>query len=109
MDTIDYGTIWVCACCLFAREGDGDGCYGNGGCEGDPWSKVDFGAGFKVALGLVAAEHDCGREHGTEVEECDCEHRPFTQYACEGCGNALAGDRWAYWLFKIAPEQPAAP
>ncbi len=91
------GTVWVCDCCLFAREGDGDGCDGNGGCQGEPWKSI--ADGHSVTFGMFSEEHACGREDGATVEECDCERRTFSWSSCEGCGSGLGGSRHAYTLW----------
>lgn len=92
--TVPVGTLWVCTCCLFAREGDGDGCDGNGGCEGNPWAEL--ADTDEVTLGLTFEEHSC--EPG--AEECDCERKEFSWSSCDGCGSSLGGHRQAYTLWQ---------
>jgi hypothetical protein len=90
-------TLWVCQCCLFAREGDGDGCDGNGGCAGDPWRLLtEAGPGYSVTAGMLREEHECPED----ADECDCETRSFSWSPCDGCGSPLGGARYAYafWL-----------
>lgn len=98
MSTTSASTIWVCDCCLFAREGDGDGCDGNGGCEGTPWSSIPDG--YHVSCGLFAEEHSCGWTGEPKDFDCDCERREFSWSACEGCGSNLGGSRHAYGLWQ---------
>ena len=93
--SVAIGTIWVCLCCLFAREGDGDGCDGNGGCAGDPWAEIPDG--YTVTLGMFREEHADGCKEG---DECDCERRTFSWRPCEGCGSSLGGERQAYTLWQ---------
>ena len=85
------GTLWVCAHCLFAREGDGleEPC----GCDTPcvPWARKND---TDVTLG--AFEHS---EHCTEEdreEGCDCTRIDFSWSSCDGCGCPLAGEREAY-------------
>jgi hypothetical protein len=97
MKTRPVCVLWVCVCCLFAREGDGDGCDGNGGCAGSPWALLE--EDDEVTAGMLAERHVCGREHGLEVDECDCERRNFSHSSCDGCGSPLGGSRHAYTLW----------
>jgi len=97
---------WVCDCCLFAREGDGDGCDGNGGCAGKPWARLiagqaesrDSGHEYTVTYGLLAEEHSCGWDGGPK-DDCDCERRDFVTRSCDGCGSPEHGTRHAYTLW----------
>lgn len=102
MPSTVIGTIWVCDCCLFAREGDGDGCDGNGGCAGEPWKLI--GDHESVTLGKTYEEHSCGIESGERMSaaECDCECREFSWSSCDGCGSPLGGRRHAYTLWDDA-------
>jgi hypothetical protein len=88
------GTIWVRLDCLFAREGDGS----PDPPDRDPWGEIS--TGYSVTLGMLAAEHACGRQNGEDVEECDCEITTFSWSHCEGCGSTLGGERHAYTLWK---------
>jgi hypothetical protein len=101
-----FATWWVCECCLFTREASECGCDGNGGCEGEPWLKLDELQAesrptdyFTVTAGLLKERHACGPEY---PDECDCERREFVARSCDGCGSPLHGTRHAYtvWLEK---------
>lgn len=88
----DYGTIWVCVCCMLAHAADGCGCEGmnedahkrsrdergryNGGTvlgDGFPLSQIT--GSFQVAMGMRSGEHDdsCKRKcmctHDADCEE----------------------------------------
>lgn len=115
--SVDYGTLWVCQCCMLA-EANGECCADNehGGDGIAPWSDVDF-ARFAVWMGLAYSEHEDGcvlRETGERPNdyECDCERREFSSSRCEGCGSWLAGYRHAFGLTRerqrfVRPVLPA--
>lgn len=82
----DYGTIWVCVCCMLAHAADGCGCEGmnedahkrsrdergryNGGTvlgDGFPLSQIT--GSFQVAMGMRSGEHDDSCER-----KCMCTH-----------------------------------
>ena len=92
---IDYGTIWVCQCCLLS-DANGECCaedtHGGDGIE--PWTAVDFSR-YAVWMGLPRDEHAEECEPG---DDCDCEHITFSSSRCDGCGSWLAGDRYAFTL-----------
>lgn len=56
--------------------------------------------GMPVTPGMLDSEHECGRENGEEVDECDCERREFSTSTCDGCNSSLHGEREAVtgWL-----------
>jgi hypothetical protein len=103
--TENYGTIWVCVCCIFmhangeccslADAGHSDGC--------EPLSAIE--APFTVAMGMAYDEHaeDCETriQNGAPADyECDCETNTYSTSQCEGCGSYLHGERHAMTLFK---------
>lgn len=113
----DYGTIWVCTCCMITHANGGPCCEDNerahtpardergrftgGTVLGDsyPWAKVDFRR-FDVAMGLTAEEHQCMDDSGIRPDECDCERDTFSRAQCDGCGTYLHGERHAFRLWK---------
>lgn len=114
---IDYGTIWVCQCCMLSHaygECCPDGSHGGDGIA--PWSAIDF-ARFGVAMGLPPEEHaeDCevritGEQTGNE--ECECDRDTFSRSRCDGCGSYLHGSRYAFSLTRerqyfVKPLLPA--
>jgi hypothetical protein len=98
----DLGTIWVCLCCLFAREGDG--CAGQHEHTDEPWALIDSDPSVRVTAGMSWEEHagDCANRRATHsrIDDCDCERDSFSASSCDGCGSALAGERHAYTLWK---------
>lgn len=96
----NYGTIWVCQCCMLTHA-SGECCselyYGQDP-DHDPLSSI--GDGFHVAMGSVQEEHSCGRQDDTYFGECDCEINTFSRSPCEGCGSWMNGERHAMTLFK---------
>lgn len=99
-----YGTIWVCACCMFSHA-NGECCADDqhGGDGVEPLSAIE--PPFTVAMGMVYAEHeeDClFRTQGSDAPdsyECECERNTFSKSQCEGCGSWLHGERHAMTLF----------
>jgi hypothetical protein len=102
----NYGTIWVCVCCMLSHA-NGECCSldevgHSDGCE--PLSAIE--APFTVAMGMVFDEHseDCkARTQGRWPDNhCDreCETNTFSTSQCEGCGSYLHGERHAMTLFK---------
>lgn len=100
---IDCGTMWVCQCCALSHA-NGECCADDdhGGDGIAPWSAVD--ERYRVTAGLLAEEHDeeCDFRADPQCREvdCECERLSFTWSRCEGCGSALAGDRWAHTLWR---------
>lgn len=99
----NYGTIWVCQCCMLSHangeccsldvDGHADGC--------EPLSAIE--APYSVTMGMAYEEHaeDCqNRIEGEWRGECDCETNTFSTSQCEGCGSYLHGERYAMTLFK---------
>lgn len=101
----NYGTIWVCQCCMLAHA-NGECCANeqHGGDGFEPLRLVK--APFNLAMGMGHEEHadDCLRHtmHGQEPPdyECDCETDTYSTSQCEGCGSILHGERHAMTLFK---------
>lgn len=108
----NYGTIWVCQCCMLAHA-NGECCandeHGGDGCE--PLSAIE--TPFHVAMGMVHKEHaeEClWRELASRSPqqgdpaldgyECECETNTYSTSQCEGCGSYLHGERHAMTLFK---------
>jgi hypothetical protein len=95
----NHGTIWVCVCCTLSHA-NGECCptdeHGGDGCE--PLSSIE--APFTVAMGMDSSFHNCGRENGSDVPECDCETDTYSTSQCQGCGSYLHGERHAMTLFK---------
>jgi hypothetical protein len=54
---------------------------------------------YSITLGLPSEAHECGRQNGDEVDECECERVSFTWSACDVCGGNLGGSRDAvtFW------------
>ena len=94
----NYGTIWVCQCCMLAHA-NGECCANeqHGGDGHEPLSSI--GEGFHAAMGMDYSFHSCGRENGEDVLECDCETDTFSTSQCKGCGSYLHGERHAMTLF----------
>lgn len=96
--------IWVCTCCMF-REALGECCADDihAGDSREPLSAI--GPGDSVTLGMGWQEHheqcEAYTTKGTPASdyECDCERRPFSWSACEGCGSRLGGERHAMTLW----------
>jgi len=109
--SIDYGTIWVCQCCMLSHA-NGECCPddSHGGDGIQPWANVDFDR-FAVWMGLAADEHDEGcevritGEHSAN-EECECDRNTFSTWSCEGCGSHLAGERHAFTLTREQQRFP---
>lgn len=102
----NYGTIWVCLCCMLSHA-NGECCasddHGGDGCV--PLSKV--GAPYRVFAGMGWKEHSCIEhdEGACECElpdECDCETNTYSTSQCEGCGSYLHGERHAMTLLGPA-------
>lgn len=107
--SIDYGTLWVCQCCMLDHA-NGECCPddAHGGDGVAPWSAIDF-ARFGVAMGLATEEHADGCDAD---EECECDRASFSRSRCDGCGSFLAGERHAFWLTRerqsfVRPLLPA--
>jgi hypothetical protein len=99
MKEIPLGVIWVCECCLFARESEG--CQHHD-CDREPWSLIaDDDSITSVTIGMLSIDHDCVDDNG-RAEECDCEVRKFSRSSCDGCGNPLDGPRQAYTIWSAA-------
>ena len=85
-------TIWACVDCLFAREGELETVP-----DREPWALL---AGQDVSIGILWAEHECGREKTHSMDtECECDRVNFTWRPCEACGSTLGGERQAYTLW----------
>lgn len=92
----DYGTIWVCVCCMLSHangECCADDTHGGDGIE--PMAII--GHGFHVSMGLGWDEHECDNPG---EEECDCDRDHYSKSQCEGCGSYLHGERYAFHLWK---------
>jgi hypothetical protein len=97
----NYGTIWVCRCCMLTHA-NGECCselyYGQDPGH-DPLSSITDG--FYVTMGMALEEHECNDdENGIEYGECDCETNTHSTSQCEGCGSWLHGERHAMTLWK---------
>lgn len=126
MDVVDYGTIWVCVCCMLvhangeccARDDahkparDERGRFTGDTILGDSYPLSRVRPPFRMALGMRTEEHSCVEhteddpecEAGTcdceRADECDCERQTYSTSQCEGCGSYLHGERHAMWLYK---------
>lgn len=89
----DYGTIWVCTCCMLSHA-NGECCDsdGHGGDSYEPLSRITDR--FTVTMG---SEHD---EECDYPDDCDCMTNTFSWAHCEGCGSRLGGERHAMTLWK---------
>lgn len=99
----NYGTIWVCQCCMLTHT-NGECCselyYGQDP-EHDPLSSI--GSGFTVTMGMVFEEHseECLSSGALDRGyDCDCETITHSRSSCEGCGSWLHGERHAMTLWK---------
>lgn len=103
--SIDCGARWVCQCCMLSHA-NGECCADDehGGDGIAPWSDVDDR--YSVTMGLLPVEHhySCAvYEAGkfpSDYDGCDCERDSFSSWPCEGCGSSLAGERWAFTLWR---------
>jgi len=93
------GTIWVCTDC-FLLHANGEHPENP---DREPLSLI--GPGYSVTLGLTADEH----ESWCDGDECACDHIEFWSAACQGCGSALAGERWALTLWAEHADYPHTP
>ncbi len=108
----DTAVIWVCTCCMLC-EANGECCAddAHGGDSCVPLSAL--GPRDSVMCGLGWGEHDEACEtRATRGDpepgyECDCEERPFSWSACEGCGSRLGGARHAMTLW-VGDRETAA-
>jgi hypothetical protein len=92
---METSTIWVCADCLFAREG-----YGVGEPDREPWGLMP---GADVDLGTF---HD--PSCGAGGEQCDQHNVIETSSSpCPACGSELEGTRYAYTLYQAAQTRAA--
>lgn len=84
---MSYATLWVCVDCMMV--------HANGETEGEPdrvpWAIYDDAR--NLTMGLMREEHECESDGDGE---CDCETLEFSWSACEGCGSALGGSRYAF-------------
>lgn len=83
-------TYWVCVDCYVLHV--------NGETSPDVnpetlWSTLEDGQ--TVTAGIFNEAHSCGREHGEDIDECDCDHDDFSSVPCDGCDSYLAGARYA--------------
>lgn len=107
----DYGTIWVCQCCMMSHA-NGECCPDDthGGDSVEPWSAVDFADGYRVFMGLSWEEHseECPKhpEHPERDADCDCdcEVDTYSTSQCDGCGSWLHGERHAFHLWRETAE-----
>jgi len=109
--SIDYGTIWVCQCCMLSHA-NGECCPddSHGGDGIAPWATFDF-TRFHAWMGLSREEHAEGCDPEGEWD-CDCDRRSFSRSRCEGCGSWLAGYRHAFGVTRerqhfARPKLPA--
>jgi len=99
----DYGTIWVCVCCMLSHA-NGECCDSDehGGDGVQPWAKLEDNE--RVAMGLSYDEHGTScTMHPDHPEwdrdtECDCETDTYSTSQCDGCGSYLHGERHAFHL-----------
>lgn len=83
------GVLWVCTCCLFARESEG---CADHKCDRTPWN---LEPDTDITAGLMDSEHECCQPWDEE-SECECERITFSKASCDACGSKLAGTRHAY-------------
>lgn len=103
--SIDFGTIWVCQCCMLSHA-NGECCADDthGGDSIAPWADLDWQR-FGVTMGLGAEDHaeDCEVRLTGEWPvnyECDCDRIDFSRARCDGCGSYLHGERHAFSLWR---------
>jgi hypothetical protein len=93
--------MWLCVDCHLTAVGYSAEELG-GTPDREPLALLgEYGAGT-LTPGLSWAEHDgdCAiRAARANVDDCGCEHRPFSGAECDGCGSQLAGSRdaWTLW------------
>lgn len=95
--SIEWCNLWVCQCCML-EHGNGECCAddSHGGDGVAPWSAFDF-ARFSVTMGLLRKYHEGGC---LADEDCDCERESFGRWPCSGCGSGLAGERFAFTMWR---------
>lgn len=88
--------ILVCIDCYFAHHG----VLEDRPVDRVPLSLID--ADVEVTSGMLFEHHECGRENGEDIGECECEQVTFSWAHCDGCGSTLAGAReyMTIWLPK---------
>lgn len=109
---ISYGQIWVCQCCMLDHA-NGECCpdESHGGDGIAPWAATDS-VRFAATMGMLTEEHDedcevrIAGDHN--AAECGCERREFSGSQCEGCGSCLAGERFAFTLWRERQRFPRA-
>lgn len=96
----NYGTIWVCQCCMLTHA-NGECCADDdhGGDGIAPW--VNLTPPHTVTMGMVSEEHDCAVPL---EEECDCDRNHYSTSQCDGCGSWLHGERHAFTLWGPAEQ-----
>lgn len=92
-------TYWVCIDCMLTNEQGEEPHDKEDGCN--PWSLLE--SNQTMTRGILKGEHRCGWEEtdsGTESpEECGCDMDDFSKSPCDGCGQYLAGQRYAYTVW----------
>lgn len=95
--SIHWRNLWVCQCCMLT-DACGECCAddSHGGDGVAPWSGFDF-ARFGVTMGLLREFH---RDGCDSDEDCDCDRDSFDWSSCDGCGSGLAGERFAFTMWR---------
>ena len=93
-----YVTLWLCQdCMLHHANGECSGCHD--GHDETPLNKTDH---TSLTMGIPRDGHECGRQDGEDVDECDCETNTFSTSQCDGCGSYLHGERHGFTEFVKA-------
>lgn len=88
-------TIWVCVDCIIKLANNEDPDRGPAFAdEPAPWAELPDA---DVTPGMLREEHEPGCDPD---EECACELRSFSWFACDGCGSRLGGERHACTLWE---------
>lgn len=88
--------LWLCVDCHLSAAGYSADELGSAP-DREPLGLLGaYGMG-NLMPGVLWPEHADGCARGY-VDECGCEHRPFSGSDCDGCGSQLAGSRDAWTL-----------
>lgn len=90
-------TQWFCMDCLMLHANGEYTPREEDDSEPEPLSAIPDG--WHATMGRAREEHECGRENGEDVDECECEDGGFSWSQCDGCGSWLGGDRHAFTLW----------
>lgn len=95
-------TIWVCEDCMFLHV-TGEVSDDRPADYPSPWAVWEAtrtSVSEYVTFGMVLSEHEEGCDHAMP-NGCECEHISFSSASCDGCGQHLAGDRYAFTTWTL--------